>query len=159
MTTADAAQPMPSASAAPGDTVSVAEAAQRLGVHEKTLRRWIRTGRIPADLVDGPYGPQYHVPVSALSSAQQVLDVVKVERPTDPRTLALAVAQAVHHEHETLRAQLCQDLAEFKAEVLAALSTQPLTPQTAVDEPPATELVPPKQERQRRWWWPFPRAT
>src|SRR5215217_2216839 len=107
MTTADAAQSTPPASAAPGDTVSVAEAAQRLGVHEKTLRRWIRTGRIPADLVDGPYGPQYHVPVSALSSAQQVLDVVKVERPTDPRTLALAVAQAVHHEHETLRAQLC----------------------------------------------------
>lgn len=125
-------------------TVSVTEAAQRLGVHEKTLRRWIRAGRVPADLVDGPYGRQYQVPVSALSSAQHVLDVVKVERPTDPRTLALAVAQAVHHEHEALRGQLQEDLAQLKAEVLAALAERPaaLTP----PEPASPVTV------RKRWW-------
>lgn len=133
------------------EMMTVAEAAKRLNVHEKTLRRWIRTGRVQADLVDGPYGPQYQVPVAALSTAQQVLDVVKVERPTDPMTLALAVAQAVHREHELLRAQLQEELGQFKAELLAALSAQTLTP-TEPTPPPA--LIPPMEQPRRRWW-PF----
>ena len=134
-----------------GDTVSIAEAAQTLHVHEKTLRRWIRTGRIPATKVEGPYGPQYQVPVSALGSAQQVLDVVKLERPTDPRTLALAVAEAVHREHETLRAQLQADLAQLRSELLSTLTERLPTPPV----PEAPPVPPPPPPRRKRWWWPF----
>ena len=140
-----------STSDAAGDTVSVAEAAQTLNVHEKTLRRWIRTGRIPATKVDGPYGPQYQVPVRALGSAQQVLDVVKLERPTDPRALALAVAEAVHREHETLRSQLQADLAQLRTELLSTLTERLPTPPV-----PETMPVPePQPARGKRWWWPF----
>jgi excisionase family DNA binding protein len=77
------------------DELSVSEAAQRLGVAEKTVRRWIKAGKLPARLVEGPYGPTYRVPAEAIQTAQQIVDVVRVERPTDPQTLALAIVQGL----------------------------------------------------------------
>lgn len=86
--------------------LSIGEAAQHLGVSAKTVRRWIQAGRLPAQKEKGPYGDQYWVPVEAIQAAQHVLDVVKVERPTDPRTLALAVAQALEEREAALREEL-----------------------------------------------------
>ena len=140
------------------EMLSIAEAAHRLGVHEKTLRRWIRSGRITATLAEGPYGPQYQVPATALATAQQVIDVVKVERPTDPMTLALAVAQAVHREHDLLRGQLQADLSELKAELLAAIAERPALPAPALSPEQTRESVSTPTPR-RRWWWPFPATT
>lgn len=98
--------------------LSILEASQRLGVSPKTVRRWIQGGRLPARKEKGPYGEQYLIPAEAIQSAQQVLDVVKVERPTDPRVLALAVAQAIEEREAALR----QELAALRAQV-AALDT------------------------------------
>ncbi|HXG35564.1 MAG TPA: helix-turn-helix domain-containing protein [Dehalococcoidia bacterium] len=104
----------------PSEWLTILEASQRLGVSPKTVRRWIQAGRLPARKEKGPYGEQYLVPAEAIQSAQQVIDVVKVERPTDPRVLALAVAQAIEEREGALR----QELAALRAQV-AALATNP----------------------------------
>lgn len=92
------------------ERVGIKEAAKQMGVSDKTIRRWIRDGKLPAELVEGPYGKEYAIPVTALKTAQVVVDVVKVERPTDPDKLALAVAsavaQAVQAETKALRDQI-----------------------------------------------------
>lgn len=83
-------------------TVSVADAAQRLGVSEKTVRRWIKAGKLPAAQEAGPYGMAWRIPETAIQTAQQVVEVLTVERPVDPRVLGQVVAQAVAQETRAL---------------------------------------------------------
>jgi len=52
--------------------VTIHEAAQALGCAAKTVRQRIKRGEIAADLVDGPRGPEYHIPVSALPTISAV---------------------------------------------------------------------------------------
>ena len=40
---------------------TVSEYARTHGITERTVRRRIRQGQIPARRVDGPYGPEYHI--------------------------------------------------------------------------------------------------
>lgn len=51
---------------------SISEAAQALGCAAKTVRQRIKRGEIAADLVDGPHGPEYRIPVSALPTISAV---------------------------------------------------------------------------------------
>ena len=113
------------------ELLSIQEAGQRLGVSAKTVRRWIHSGRLPAHKQLGPYGEQYRVPIEAVQTAQQVLDVVKVERPTDPRVLALAVAQALEEREAALR----EELAALRQQIAALDIGRALAEQhTAVQE-------------------------
>ncbi len=41
--------------------LSIAEAAESLGVSTRTVRRFIKAGKIKADLVDGPFGQEYRI--------------------------------------------------------------------------------------------------
>jgi excisionase family DNA binding protein len=91
-----------------GETLTVAEAAARLGVNDKTIRRWVKAGRLTAQLAPGPYGQQYRIPVEALQSAQQALAVVTVERGADSHALALAVAHALEPRDVALRGEIDQ---------------------------------------------------
>jgi hypothetical protein len=50
-------------------TLTLSEAAQALGVAPKTVRHRIKRGEIAADLVEGPHGPEYRVPASAIHGA------------------------------------------------------------------------------------------
>jgi transposase-like protein len=45
---------------------TIAEAAQALGVHSNTIRRWIRKGRLSSRLAEGPGGPEHHIPAAAV---------------------------------------------------------------------------------------------
>ena len=89
-----------------GERLNIAGAAKSLGVSEKTVRRWIQAGKLPVEEERGPFGRQYFIPADAIRNAQQVLDVVKVERPTDPNTLALAVASALERRDAALQSEL-----------------------------------------------------
>lgn len=46
--------------------LSIAQAAECLGVSTKTVRRWIKAGKLPAELIPGLYGPEYRIPASAV---------------------------------------------------------------------------------------------
>jgi len=94
--------------------VTVTEAAERLGVTGKTIRRWIRGNKLPAELREGAYGEQYYIPAQALETARGVIDIVKVERRNDPEALGLAVARAVHASLEGTNQALLGELRELK---------------------------------------------
>ncbi len=42
--------------------MTIAQAAGKLGVSSRTIRRYIKSGRIQARLVSGPFGQEYRIP-------------------------------------------------------------------------------------------------
>lgn len=47
---------------------TIAEAAQVLGVHPNTVRRWLRKGRLPSRMAEGPGGLEHHIPIEAVDA-------------------------------------------------------------------------------------------
>jgi MerR family copper efflux transcriptional regulator len=125
-----------------GDTLTIADAARELGISEKTVRRWIKGGRLSAELEDGPYGQQYRVSTQAVQGARQVLGVVKVDRSADPRAVALAVAQEIE------RAAAARDL-DLRGEIAALRSDVAELHRILTERPPAPSEPP---AAPRRWW-------
>ncbi len=54
----------------PDKLLSLQEAADLLGVHPRTLRRWIIAGRLPAVLIPGRFGGEYRIAEDALEQAK-----------------------------------------------------------------------------------------
>lgn len=54
--------------------LSIREAADLLGVHPRTLRRWISAGRLPATLIPGRFGGEYRI-------AAKDLEQIKLHEP------------------------------------------------------------------------------
>lgn len=106
----------------PGDThtLSLTDAAAQLGISVKTARRWIKSGKLPAELVDGPYGQEYRVLSSAITVTREVVDVVRVERANDPQALAMVIVQAVDQAIERRERPLL-DLLQQQSEAMAEL--------------------------------------
>lgn len=50
--------------------MDIKEAATMLDVSETTIRRWIKSGRLEAELQEGPYGPQYFITPEDLEKAK-----------------------------------------------------------------------------------------
>ena len=77
--------------------MTLEQAARHLGLSTRTLRRWIRSGKLQADLRPGPYGQQYLVPIRQLDAVQIVRDVERVERKEEhalvPRVLEEYLAE------------------------------------------------------------------
>ena len=96
---------------------SIAEAARLKGVHPNTVRKYIRQGRIKADMVHGPYGVEYAIPETELDSlGVPVIDTSQgltlTESGSLPRYLdtltqvfqtALAELQASHEQALTAK--------------------------------------------------------
>ena len=87
---------------------TISEAADLLGLSTKTIRRRIKQGEIPATLEPGPYGDQYIIPAAAIDTAQEIIDVVQVHRPTDATTLALIITQALDERDKGLQDEIAQ---------------------------------------------------
>ena len=142
------------------ETYSIAEAAELLGLSRKTVRRRIHRGELPAELVDGPYGQQYIIPAEAINTAQQIIDVVKVERTTDPRTLALAIVQALETRDRDLQdevVQLRQQVTELTETLESYQQREEERDRWLVEE--LRRALDDRQEQgraKRRWWrWPW----
>ncbi len=145
-------------------TLSLHEAAQQLGVSDKTLRRWIKAEKIPAQQEKGPYGVAWRIPHTAIQTAQQVIDVVPVDRSIDPRTLGLIIAQAVVQETRPL-AETIESLQE-KIERLTLTLDQMAQRQSqdpAARDAHVVHLIREALEQHRetaakpRHWWPWSR--
>ena len=80
--------------------LTIAQAARSLGVSARTVRRYIRSGKIDAELVPGPFGQEYRIlelPVdlhkkepldnTAYQTPVQVIDII---RELQEKNLALA---------------------------------------------------------------------
>lgn len=63
-----------------GTTLTLREAAERLGVHEQTVRRAVKAGRVPgAHLVEHGKGEQWRVPVTSLGAISKQTPVQSAE--------------------------------------------------------------------------------
>jgi MerR family copper efflux transcriptional regulator len=130
------------------DWLTLPDAAQQLGVSPRTIRRWIKEGKVRAELRPGPYGQQYYVPATQVRTAQEVHEVVRVERPVELADLARALdgylgerESALVSALESLRAEVRQ-ATERQEEREAALRQEFRAVLTAVQD-----LA--EQERQR----------
>lgn len=117
--------------------LSIREAADNLGRSTKSIRNYIKAGRINAKKIPGPKGPQYVFEPSEISrfAAEQDLEVSAVPAnnnpsqkanlpaiPTDlPASLEGLVEAFVNAENE--RTQLIKELAESKAETQHTIGT------------------------------------
>ena len=84
--------------------LTIAEAAKSLGVSSRTVRRYVKSGKINAKLINGPFGQEYRIlelpvefrkskpvdntpPPSSVQTPVQVIDIV---RELQEKNLALA---------------------------------------------------------------------
>ncbi len=104
------------------------QAAEQLGVSTQTVRRWVKAGKLPAAIVDSPYGPAYQIPDSALNTAQLITDVVRVDRPNDPALLGAMIAQAVAAAVHAELAPVLAELAELRRMVAQSAPVAPTAP-------------------------------
>lgn len=76
-----------------GQWLTLSEAARRLGLSPRTVRRWIHDGKLRAELRPGPYGQQYLVPIDAMDAAQVVRDVERIEREAERERIPAIVEE------------------------------------------------------------------
>jgi len=92
--------------------LTIAQAARSLGVSTRTVRRYIKSGKIKAELVSGPFGEEYRIldlpydlskskPVDDTPSqtpSQSPIQVLDIVRELQERNLALAAQLGVATE-------------------------------------------------------------
>ncbi len=96
--------------------LTIAEAARSLGVSSRTVRRYVKSGKIHAELVLGPFGQEYRIlelpvefrksrPVdntpyqsSVQTSVQTSVQVIDIIRELQEKNLALAAQLGVATE-------------------------------------------------------------
>ena len=130
------------------EPLTLAQAIESAGVSEKTLRRWIKSGRLTAELIEGPKGREYRINADDLNQAQKLSPLksrsepqpATVETSLDPSDLAtlkaLAEAQTamidelrhevrnLAHQNHDLTAQVSQ-LQDRVIKALPAPATRP----------------------------------
>ena len=122
---------------------TISEAAEVLNLSTKTIRRRIHKGEIPATLEPGPYGDQYMIPANAIDTAQEIVDVVKVDRQADAHTLALVITQAMDERDKGLQ----QEISELRRQV------ETLTEALRERDRQLVEQLREALDVQKRPWW------
>lgn len=98
-----------------GTTLSLKEAAERLGIHEQTVRRAVKAGRVPgAHTVPHGKGEQWRVPVASLEAirpqaapqVQQVSELGELRKRVGELEAQLAVQRALADERDRALTQL-----------------------------------------------------
>jgi len=163
-----------------GTTLSLKEAAQRLGVHEQTVRRAVKAGKVPgAHTVAHGKGEQWRVPVASLEAISrqtpaQVVEAGETEqlrqRVADlERQLELqrALADERRHEldqlHQTMRALSAGVRPPDQAGVREAAGVEPEAADMAVSQEmlrladslqaQVAELKAKQGQTERKAWW------
>jgi excisionase family DNA binding protein len=105
-----AAEPEPTDRARP--TLTISEAARATGRDRRTVRRWLDAGKLPgAELLEGPTGPAWSIPVADLLA----LDGVRLYAPDHPGDDAQA------DDDDAAPATPAAEVAELRAELAEAL--------------------------------------
>lgn len=99
--------------------LSIEEAAKRLGVSSDTVRRRIKRGDLRAEKQKGPYGYCWMIPESEIRIAQEITEVVPVNRPVAIPDLVDAIAARLDGKLSEALSTLAEEQARTRAEVEA----------------------------------------
>jgi excisionase family DNA binding protein len=140
-----------------GDGYTLREAADRLGLSVRQVRRYVLDGRLPAVLVPGPRGREYRVggsEVDELAAERERRGAGRETRRLGSRrevdTLASPETSRLLSEHLSALERAWQRIADLESEnatLRAALTAGSSSPQSAPEAPPAPA---PAAARRRR---------
>ena len=93
--------------------MDIREAASRLDLSPTTIRRWIKSGRLEATLIDGPYGEQYEITEEALQRAKEqenvpivISNVSQATQQELQRAIEQVIGDTIAREMEILQQEL-----------------------------------------------------
>lgn len=137
-------------------TVSLREAAERLGVSPRTMRRYVRDGTVSASQAVGPHGPEYRIEAATLDRlAATPGQSVKGSRgqvvPGALATVANTLAERVTQDAAALERAWSRvaDLERENAELRGQLAQ--ITTGTPAPDPSAPAPRPSALTRLRDW--------
>lgn len=84
------------------DDLTLKEAAQHFGVSVQTIRRWIKDGKLQAELRESPYGQQYYIPAYQIKTVAEIQDVVRVDHTADIASLTNVVERFMSEREQAL---------------------------------------------------------
>ncbi len=95
------------------ESLNISQAAEKLGVSVRTLRRYIKAGKIEAELVNGRFGEEYRIPEippelfqPQSESAKQAVEKA-LDKPSDiPFGQAMDIIRELQEKNLALAAQL-----------------------------------------------------
>ena len=90
--------------------LTIAEAARSLGVSSRTIRRFIKSGKISAELVPGPFGEEYHI--------LELPDQISRKKPVED-TLGQDHRQTSSQDHSQAPGQYLDIIRELQEKNLA----------------------------------------
>ncbi|WP_054970211.1 helix-turn-helix domain-containing protein [Alicyclobacillus ferrooxydans] len=156
--------------------LTLREAAEAFGVSTQTLRRWIKDGKLQAELKDSAYGSQYYIKASELPSAE-VREVIQVDRTVDMKALGQLIDQLLHTQRNEILVSVESLQTEFRESMqqrnerenqllkeLSEMKEQYQVLQNHVDEyierraqeiPEQIRTLLESREPQKHRWWPF----
>lgn len=141
--------------------LSIAQAAQELGVSTRTIRRFIKAGKLKADLVNGMFGPEYRIAEIPAELKKQPAEPEKGgepkpgKRPETPTELAVP-APVESPDNILLMLKDLQEKNMVLAAQLGAATERIRNLETRVKQlnAPVTVTVAPSGETTvRKSWW------
>ncbi len=75
--------------------MNLKEAAEKLNLAEVTARRWIKTGRLQAEKVEGFYGPEYVISQEAIDRAKEMSRTPVIIQTNEPTATAAEVQRII----------------------------------------------------------------
>ena len=136
-----------------GQGYNINEAAEKLNVSTRTIRRHIKAGKIRAVKVKGQFGDEYRILElpedingTIVDDEEENLDEMKKNVPADDTVSSLKIIMALQEKNLALAAQLGAATERIKA----------LESQVQLLSAPKEETVPePKKEEpeQKKSWW------
>lgn len=132
--------------------LSIEQVAEQLGISTATVRRRIKRGDMEAIKRPGPYGDQYYIPSNEVTTAQEITDVVPVDRKFNAQELAGFISLAIRKENEDLHREikeLRQELSIFRQEQEEKAQDR--------DTLIVTQLRNLMEQKKRPWWARFMR--
>jgi excisionase family DNA binding protein len=146
--------------------LTLSQAAEQLGISARTCRRWIREGKLQAELAQGPYGPQYTIAADQINTVQQIKDVVTVHREADLPSVVRIIAETMDSRLvgmteciDTLRAEVTEAVksqTEDTSSQLEEVTKQIDELMNLLQQMQQNQLaIVEQQDGSRRHWWQF----
>ncbi len=90
-----------------GQKLTIAQAAKSLGVSTRTVRRFIKSGKIDAELIPGPFGQEYRIlKLPADLHERKPVDNVPYPTPIQTPVQVMDIIRELQEKNLVLAAQL-----------------------------------------------------